>query len=266
VEQLRQAKAILADANLLEIRESFKAIDQALLKALQEQALLEAALAIADSDGSDPTAALMQLNAEWGRLCEKAQPLEKAARDRLMILLSLLRTPGVALPIDNSEQLHDEAAELIHFFRNLSAAFPPLLMLRKEFAKVQSLLPHRMPGCSEFVDVAIERQAGQMSALIEKVHNGLGAVAYPFSHIKTNISVVEYAKAKEYDPDPVRMICKETESHLQMLFALYFKSLGRLIVIASQVENALDKVQEPAPAVNSAPSRPVVRIVNRKPS
>jgi hypothetical protein len=87
----------------------------------------------------------------------------------------------------------------------------------------------------------------------------LGATAYPFNHVKANVSVVDYARLKEYDPDPLRMMCKEAESHLQMLFALYFQALGRLVTVASKVEHILDH----RGTTGNATERPVVRIVKR---
>jgi len=267
MDQMRQAKSILENVNLLEIRESIKSTDVAFLQALQQQALLDAGLLNSEVDALvQPAAVLEQLTIEWNTLCEKVDPLEKAAQARIIVLLSFLRAPAIAGVLDQAERLHDEVTELLHFSRGLSAAFPPLLTLRKHFAKAQALLPYRTQGCSELVDAALHMQAGEMAMLLDEIHKALGRLAYPFSHVRANLSVIEYAKAKEYDPDRVRMTCKEAESHLQMLFALYFKSLGRLIAVASVVERVLDQIEQPAALTIDRRTPPVVRIVRRTPS
>jgi len=77
--------------------------------------------------------------------------------------------------------------------------------------------------------------------LLGQVQQTLGTTAYPFNPGEGNVSLVDFARAKEYDPDPALMTYKEIESHLQMLFALYFQLLGRLVAIAGQVEEKLSE-------------------------
>ena len=59
-----------------------------------------------------------------------------------------------------------------------------------------------------------------------------------------DVSLINFARSKEYAADGVLMACKEAESHLQMLFALYFQLLGRLVTIAAQVEQHLEANQD----------------------
>jgi hypothetical protein len=240
-ERLRQAKSLIATADLLSMREALKATDTALLAALQQQALLHAGCFSDPSETlADPATAIAQLNGEWTRLSAEIHPFEEAAKDRLLIALSLLRTPAVAAKLQGTQALHDEVRDLLHVFGALSAAFPTLLALRQQFAKLQALLPHRVPGGPELLDAVLRNEAGEAARLIGRVQQALGATAYPFSHVKGQLPVADFARAKEYDPDAITMTGKETESHLQMLFALYFQLLGRLVAIASQVEAQLE--------------------------
>jgi hypothetical protein len=153
----------------------------------------------------------------------------------LTILLQLLRTPEGARKIPDARELHDEARDLMHVFAVLSAAFPPLLRLRQEYAKLQALLPLRQ-NSSDLLDLALQNEASVARTLLAEIHQALGATAYPFSHAKGHVSLIDFARSKEYEADPLLMVSKESESHLQMLFALYFQLLGRLTEIASQVE------------------------------
>lgn len=260
MEQLRNLKLLLENGNLLERREALKQSDAKVLHALQQQALLQAGLLYSEaSNVVDPEEAVLQSNEDWNKLCVEVEPFENAAIQRLTLLLSLVRiTPGVA-GTANAEQLTEEVASLLHLFGVLSATFPTLLVLRKQFAKLQVLLPYRHQAGAELLEAVLENEAAETSKLIEQIHHALGATAYPFKHVRTNMSVVDYARAKEFDPDTVRMTYKEAESHLQLLFALYLQVLGRLAEVASSVESAAEtnlRAQDKAP-------RPVVRIEKR---
>src|SRR6185436_9562952 len=120
---------------------------------------------------------------------------------------------------------------LKHAHGVLSLAFPALLSLRQQFAKLQALLPYRAAGNSEFLDATIGTEVDETRRLLQEIKNTLGTTAYPFRHAKANISIIDFARTKEFAPDPVLMMFKEMESHLQMLFALYFQVLGRLATI-----------------------------------
>jgi hypothetical protein len=265
LEQLRQLQQFLKSSNLLEKREALKQNDANLLHALQQQALLQAGLLNFDTGiPPAPDTAVLQSSEDWNRLCTEIEPFDNAAVQRLMLLLSLVRiTPGAA-GAANAEELQDEVTGLLHLFGVLSAAFPAVLILRRHFARLQVLLPyHNQPGAAS-IETVLATEATETSGIIEQIHQALGSTAYPFQHMRANISVVEYIRAKEFDPDAVRMTYKEAESHLQMLFALYLQVLGRLVEVASQVESVAEEKLTTHAQVEAA--RPVVRIVKRNPS
>jgi Zn-dependent protease with chaperone function len=246
MERLRAAEALLAGTDLFVARERLKELDSRLMEAVGTQALLQGGL-IEQTDGmAHPETTISQLQAEWNSLAAEIEPFEKAAKDRLLILLALLRSPGMSSKLGNTQELHDEAEGLKHVHGVLSLAFPALLLLRQQFAKLQALLPHRAAGSSEFLDAAIANEAQETKRLLEQIKDALGTTAYPFRHAKANVSLMDFARTKEFTPDPVQMTFKEAESHLQMLFALYFQVLGRLATIARQVEVHLSPVPNQA--------------------
>ena len=111
------------------------------------------------------------------------------------------------------------------------------------------------------LNTVLQNETRETTTLLETIQQALGSTAYPFKHVRLGISVVDYARARQYDPDPVRMTCNEAESHLQMLFALYFQALGRLVIIASNIERAIE--QRTTEGQETIQTRPVVRIVKR---
>jgi hypothetical protein len=142
----------------------------------------------------------------------------------------------MASRIQNTVQLQDEVLDLLHICGKLSVAFPNLLSLRKDFTVIQTLLEARSQPGSELVDAILQETVRQANERIANVHSALGAAAYPFPHPKGHVSLVDYARAKQYDADPARMTALEIQSHLQMLFAVYHRLVGRLIEIALLVE------------------------------
>jgi len=238
-ERLRTAEALLAGTDLFAAREKLKELDSCLMDAVGTKALLQGGL-IEQQDGApDPETTINHIQAEWNSLAAEIEPFERAAKDRLLILLALVRSPAMSAKLGSTQELHDEMEGLKHVHGLLSLAFPPLLLLRRQFVKLQALLPYRAAGTSEFLDAAIANETQETRRLLEQVKDTLGTTAYPFRHARANVSVIDFAQTKEFTPDPVLMTFKEAESHLQMLFALYFQVLGRLAAIARQVEEAL---------------------------
>jgi hypothetical protein len=162
--------------------------------------------------------------------------LKKAAKLRLMTALSLLRTPAVAARITNTQALQEQMLDLLHVFGKLGAAFPFLLDLRKELAVLQTLIAARGQTASDLLEAPLTESIARSDQLLSQIQTALGSAGYPFEHPKGRVTVIEYARAKQYDNDPARMVQLEVLSHLQMLFALYYRVLGRLTAIAVQVE------------------------------
>jgi hypothetical protein len=163
-----------------------------------------------------------------------------------------LRSPVAASFLPNSEQLQDEVNDLLHVFAKLNSTFPTLLELRKELASLQILLRVRGQRGSELLEYTLADCTARSEQGLKEIHKAFGSTGYPFEHPKGHISIVDYARAKQYDADPVRMIQIEISSHLQTLFALYYRILGRLVSIALEVEAVLDKSSGPALTSRSA--------------
>jgi Zn-dependent protease with chaperone function len=247
LEQLRQAREFLQQPLLAEYRESLKQVDATMLQAIQANALLQAGVMVdlesfplcqCDLAGlPDLPGAIHAAQEQLGRAVE---PFDQAAGARLLTALSLLRTPEVTAVMPNTQQLQDEVIDLLHVFGRLGAVFPSLLELRREFAGLQTLLDARPQNNSELMDAAVSDLTRRVNEHLARIRAALGSVAYPFEHVKGRITIADYAQGKTYDPDPALMAASGARSHLEMLFALYHRVLGRLIAIATEVEQHLE--------------------------
>ena len=245
--QIEHARQTLHGSDILPFRESVKELDARLLRVMQADALVQAGLEVEPAtiglERAD-LAALMSarntIGAQQEQLGRALEPFELLAKQRLTAALSLLRTPAIAAAISNTQQLQDEVLDLFHAFGKLSAAFPSLLEMRRECAVLQALLNVRNTSSSLPLNEALAASAERCQQHLARIHEVLGSTQYPFEEGGRHTTIVEHARAKQYDPDPASMTRKEVESHLQALVALYYRLLGRLVAIASQVEAQLE--------------------------
>jgi hypothetical protein len=240
--------------DLLSLREQFKSADVDLLAALQQKTLGDAGLldpqsATVESAENAVTRAIQT----WDELTKRAANVQQAASTRFSTALTLLRSPTVGSGIPDIQQMQDEAAELTVVLRELSGVFPGLLELRKQFTKLHALIPYAGSSNTEYIETALKNEAEESNRLVQEIQNLLGATVYPFRQPNTNTSLAEFARAKSYEPDAVKMAFSEAQSHLQMLFAAYFQVLGRLVVIAGLVEQKLEKTPANQPQVRIVP-------------
>jgi hypothetical protein len=255
LEQLKRAQGLLEAPELAELHRALDQLDSRMLQVLEASALVRAGVeldpAVLNQLGAEETALpelLAAMQAEQARLGQALQPFAEAARQRLLAALSLLRAPGGGAGLAKAQplQVHEEVLDLLHVLENLGAAFPALLELRQTFAQLQALLGARDRASSPFLQTAISELAQTTAERLSQIQATLGATAYPFDHTEGRFSLVDYARAKEYDAEPARMTWLEAQSHLRMLFAVYYRVLGRLVAIARQSEARFEPAPGPA--------------------
>jgi Zn-dependent protease with chaperone function len=250
IQQLRLAKETLHSSELAALCESLTQLDAKKVQALGASAFIQAGVPfepetfpLIPTDGSKLPETLRSLQTQEEELIGRLAGFESAAKMRLVTGLSLLRTPSMAAVIPNTQQLQDQVLDWLHALGKISAAFPWLIESREEIVKLNAFLALRARTNSELLDAALAQTVERSKQLLSEMHNVLGSTAYPFQHPRGHISISEYAQAKEFDADPARMLKLEFQSHLQMLFALYYRLLGGLVGIACQVEQQLENPQ-----------------------
>ena len=113
--------------------------------------------------------------------------------------------------------------------------------LRKEFAVLQALLAIRDRSAdATAAGAALADSAERARGWMAQIQQSLGAASFPFPHPQGLVSLVDYAKTRNFHADPILMTQMEAESHLVMLLALYHRVLARLVEIARLVEAQLD--------------------------
>ena len=246
--QIIEARRKLEGADLAGLCGQIVELDSKMLHVLQADALMHADVETETADSGLTAAEIADLagtrsrvELQQARAAEAIEPLEEIALGRLMAALSLLRTPAMASEISNTQQLQDEVTDLLHVMGKLSVAFPELMRARQTYAVLSALLGARGHSQGMSVEEAIADRTRQMTEELVKIHAAFGSAQYPFDPPEHHRTIVDYARAKQYDADPARMACKEAESHLQGIVALYHRLLARFVEVATLVEARFNK-------------------------
>ncbi len=246
--QITQARRTLEGADLTGLCGLVTAQDSRLLQVRQVEALIHAGgevsaetSGLAPQEIADISATRAGIEAHQEQTARALEPFEKMARQRMMAALSLVRTREMAATNSNAQHLQDEVHDLLHVMEKLRAAFPPLLEARKEYAILGALLGVRGDERAVAVEEGITASTQRLTDFLAQVHKAFGSAHYPFDPPERHRTIVDYARAKQYDPDPARMVCREAECHLQGIVALYHRVLARLIQISLQVESLFVK-------------------------
>jgi hypothetical protein len=241
---LESAREILRGYDLTSLRERLKNADAALLQALQARALSQAGTEITGEmfpllqfDRTSIEQSTEQLESEVSAAEQELEPFAKACRTRLRSALSLVRSPQVGSKIGNVQAIQDEIADMLHVLGKLATAFPSLLQLRREFAMFQALV-----SCTNetAAGVLIDECSERMQSLLTAIEKTLGTASYPFADVTVHVLLAEYAKSKEFNLDPRMALLKDAQSHLEMLFSVYYRALARLVEVAEKVESCLE--------------------------
>ncbi|HVM60446.1 MAG TPA: M48 family metalloprotease [Verrucomicrobiae bacterium] len=169
------------------------------------------------------------------------EPFEADATRRLISDLRLLHAPEIAEGIENVEQLRAESAELVAVLAKLVSVYPSLLELRKEFLGMRSVGANRAK-CPEpsRADYRVEKLAQEAQQAVQGIQTKLAHVRYPFPHAKTELCLADFAMPDRSDDHPIARSYQQASSHLDRLFGLYGRIIGRLVLIAEKVEARFD--------------------------
>ena len=67
----------------------------------------------------------------------------------------------------------------------------------------------------------------------------LQRVPYPFEHARGKISIADYARVEETFSNEIERAFRESRIHCDRIHSLYFRIIGRLVLIAQYVEAAI---------------------------
>jgi Zn-dependent protease with chaperone function len=178
---------------------------------------------------------------------EKLEAFLTALRTRVLLALRL-----AALSATGERAAHSEVETLLKALAAVGPTMPSVhqigMRLRAFAVLAQNRGNHANPAN---VDAEMSRLVEELRKLIAAVQGPLGNLPYPFPHPRGPLSIAEYARFEKASQNEWEDAYHQSNSHVERLFALHYRLLGRLLVMAELAEKDSDE-NKPTPAAPSA--------------
>ncbi len=167
------------------------------------------------------------------------KPFMGALGKRLMLSLQLAQAKGIVLHLEGANDL----AELTRLLAAVGAEMPRAHELASKLNPFMLLAQnrenHSNPG---EVDHVASELAAEMKGLVAGIQQRLKDFVYPFPHARGRLSVADYARPEKTGDHEWQRVYLDSDAHVDRLFALHYKLIGRLLAYANTAELALDNL------------------------
>jgi hypothetical protein len=86
------------------------------------------------------------------------------------------------------------------------------------------------------VDRQLARLHEEFSKRLQTIQGPITGQQYPFAHSRGQLTVAEYARYEKACENKWETIYQECNAHVDRLFSLHYRLLGRMLVLADQAE------------------------------
>jgi Zn-dependent protease with chaperone function len=194
----------------------------------------------ATSAGEQQTVLKQRLPEIDGALAEASTELQHfvgATGERVLASIESLRRPEVQAAVSDGINLQAEAEVLLKVYGSVGATLPALHDLNRKVRAFVMLAQNRNNhSAPERVDAEINSLVRGLRELVARIQSKLEGLRYPFRHARGEISIIEYARYGKQDEAEWETVYHDANAHLERLFALHYRALGRLLVIADVAE------------------------------
>jgi hypothetical protein len=91
------------------------------------------------------------------------------------------------------------------------------------------------------VDQVLKEISGRLQPLIAGIQERLQKFAYPFPHPRSPLTVADYARYEKPAELELQRVYLDCNAHVDRLFALHYRLVGRVLAFADAAEEKLDK-------------------------
>ncbi|MEY2407817.1 MAG: hypothetical protein QOF48_487 [Verrucomicrobiota bacterium] len=168
----------------------------------------------------------------------KLEPFHTALRDRVALALSLAGSDSRALTPEHLKETSE-------FSRLLAAVAAEIPRARDMGLRLNAflLLAQNRRNHSEVarVDEVMNAFVAELVPTIKGIQERLTEFTYPFSHARGRLTVAEYARADESSEHLWQQTYIDGSAHVDRLFALHYRLVGRVLAAVDAIENHLEK-------------------------
>jgi len=197
----------------------------------------------ATSPGDQETAArhgLDDTSTDLSAQLQKLEPFMTALRERVTLVLRFA--------VANPGTVKAEAAEIAEFARLLAAVGGEMTRAYEIGAKFRAftmlLRNHGNHPKPHEVDEVVSQIVAQLQTLIDGIQQRLKPFTYPFPHARGQLTVAEYARSEKPAENEWQRVYFDSDAHVDRLFALHYRLIGRILTFADAAEQRLAKTPD----------------------
>ena len=168
----------------------------------------------------------------------RLEPFMSALRQRVTLALRADRGRAGESDAPSSAELVTLARLLAAVGAEMSRVYEIGSKLRAFTLLMQNRGNHAQPA---EVDEAAAQLASELQALTGGIQERLKGFSYPFPHARGALSVAEYARSEKPAENDWQRTFLDSDAHLDRLFPLHYRLIGRILALAEAAETRLDQ-------------------------
>jgi Zn-dependent protease with chaperone function len=167
---------------------------------------------------------------------KKLDPFMIALRQRVTLMLRQARPEGDSSQANSGDQLQATVQLLAAVGAEMHRAQNMGSKLRAFALLAQNRGNHSDPGQ---VDRTLADLAAELQSHVRGIQERLQGFPYPFSHARGPLTVAEYARTEQTADNEWVRAYLDAGAHVERLFALHYRLLGRVLAYANKAEKRL---------------------------
>ena len=168
----------------------------------------------------------------------KLEPFMGALRQRVTLALRLAQAGGGALNPEGASEVADLAPLLAVVAAEMPRVHEIGTKLKAFLLLAQNRGNHANPTP---VDQVVSQLVAELQNLIGGIQERLKQFTYPFPHARGRLTVAEYACSEKPAENDWQRVYLDGAAHVERLFALHYRLVGRILAHANAAEQGLDK-------------------------
>lgn len=193
---------------------------------------------------------------EIGAATAKLQQLEGEMRTRLATALALLSHSDFFGKLSEMQAKREEVAALLPALEKFDAVIEEMREFHHDFIRMNVMLLHAARVNSDqenyhIVNRTVTSAFTRQNQIIAK----LSSADYPFDHTKGRLTLAQYALSAPASGSEFHAVFAAYQELSEKLYSFYFRAMGRLAVMAEQVESALGLEPLPKPEARTNETR-----------
>lgn len=193
-----------------------------------------------------------EAQAHQGRFARDMEDFERAIAQRMALSLRFLYSPDAVEHWEDASARRTECTRLVDALKSMVAQLDTIRSLRANKGALDVLcqcLSEETPA------PVIDELTDLMKTILNDlatIRQALSDVDYPFDHAAGEIKLAQFCLEKLPNADDLRGIYGAADAMLDRLVSCYYRIVGRIVVLALDVETALNIAIEEQPAAPTA--------------